>query len=63
MRTAGSSDSLSGHEYIWHDGYIGGFQSVNATFPNDGIDVIVLTNDGSGPDPYYAVPALFSAIP
>ncbi len=54
--------SLSGHLYIWHDGAIGGFQSMNATFPNDGIDIIVLTNDGSGPDPYDVIPALFSLL-
>ncbi len=52
--------SLNGHLYIWHDGAIGGFQSVNATFPNDAIDIVVLTNDGSGPDPYSIIPQLFS---
>ncbi len=51
--------ALSGHLYIWHDGAIGGFQTVNATFPNDGIDIVVLTNDGSGLDPYYVIPQLF----
>lgn len=55
--------SLSGHRYVWHDGAVGGFQTMNATFPDDGIDIIVLTNDGSGEDPYYAIPALFSALP
>jgi CubicO group peptidase (beta-lactamase class C family) len=51
--------SLDGHLYIWHDGAVGGFQTMNATFPNDGIDIIVLTNDGSGIDPYYIIPQLF----
>lgn len=51
--------SLDGHAYVWHDGAIGGFQSVNATFPNDRIDIIILTNDFTGPDPYYVIPQLF----
>ncbi len=52
--------SLSGHLYIWHDGEIGGFQTINATFPNDGIDIIVLTNDGlNGIAPYSVIPQLF----
>lgn len=54
--------SLNGHVYIWHDGAIGGFQTVNATFPDDGVDIVVLTNDGSGTDPYYIIPQLFSTI-
>jgi CubicO group peptidase (beta-lactamase class C family) len=52
--------TLNGHLYIWHDGAIGGFQTMNATFPNDGIDIIILTNCGSGLDPYYIVPQLFT---
>jgi len=51
--------SLDGHRFIWHDGAIDGYQSVNATFPDDGIDIVILTNDGSGLDPYYVVPAIF----
>lgn len=52
---------LNGHRYIWHDGAIGGFQTMNATFPDDGIDIIVLTNDGTGLDPYFIIPQLFAA--
>jgi hypothetical protein len=50
---------LNGHYYIWHDGDVTGYQTMNATFPNDGIDIIILTNDGSGLDPYYIIPQLF----
>ena len=50
---------LDGHLYIWHDGFVGGFQTMNATFPTDGIDIIILTNTGSGPDPYFIIPNLF----
>lgn len=50
---------LDGHPYVWHDGALGGFQTMNATFPNDGIDIIILTNDGTGLDPYYIIPQLF----
>ncbi len=50
---------LNGHLYIWHDGFVGGFQTMNATFPNDGIDIIILTNTGSGPDPYFIIPDIF----
>lgn len=53
--------TLNGHRYIWHDGAIGGFQTMNATFPDDGIDIIVLTNDGTGLDPYFIIPQLFAA--
>jgi CubicO group peptidase (beta-lactamase class C family) len=51
--------TLDGHRYLWHDGAIGGFQTVNATFPDDGIDIVILTNDGTGLDPYYVVPDVF----
>lgn len=52
--------TLSGHLYIWHDGEVGGFQTINATFPNDGIDIILLTNDGlNGVLPYSVIPQLF----
>ncbi len=51
--------TLDGHRYIWHDGDVTGYQTMNATFPDDGIDIVILTNDGSGLDPYYIVPALF----
>jgi CubicO group peptidase (beta-lactamase class C family) len=50
---------LNGHRYIWHDGFVGGFQTMNAMFPDDGIDIIILTNTGSGPDPYYIIPNIF----
>ncbi|MGH7683133.1 MAG: serine hydrolase domain-containing protein, partial [Vulcanimicrobiaceae bacterium] len=43
--------NLNGHVFIWHDGALGGYQTMNATFPNDGLDIIVLTNDGSGVAP------------
>ncbi len=53
--------TLNGHRYIWHDGEITGFQSMNATFPDDNMEIIVLTNDGEGGlDPYYIMPQLFS---
>ena len=52
--------TMSGHRYIWHDGALTGYQTMNATFPDDGIDIIVLTNDGSGMDPYYAIPQIFA---
>jgi hypothetical protein len=48
-----------GYRYLWHDGAIGGFQTVNGTFPDDGIDIVTLTNDGTGLDPYYVVPDVF----
>ncbi len=49
---------LDGHKYVWHDGAVGGFTTMNATFPNDGLDIIILTNAGSGPDPYNIVPSI-----
>ena len=52
--------TLGGHSYIWHDGDITGYQTMNAIFPNDGTEIVILTNDGSGLDPYYIVPQLFS---
>jgi|GEM_PF-7105346 len=32
---------------------------MNAMFPDDGLDIIILTNTGSGPDPYYMIPNIF----
>jgi CubicO group peptidase (beta-lactamase class C family) len=37
---------LRGHRFIWHNGEVGGFQTMNATFPDDGIDIVILTNNG-----------------
>jgi CubicO group peptidase (beta-lactamase class C family) len=51
--------TLQHHRYIWHNGAVGGFQAMNATFPDDGIEIIVLTNYGNGTDPYSVIPALF----
>ncbi len=53
--------TLAGHSYIWHDGAIGGFVSMNATFPNDRVDIIVLVNNAAAEDPYDVIPALFDA--
>ena len=52
--------SLDRHRYVWHDGALGGFQTINATFPDDGIDIIVLTNSGTSLGPYPAIPQLFA---
>jgi CubicO group peptidase (beta-lactamase class C family) len=51
--------TLDGHRYVWHDGAIGGFVTMNATFPDDDINIIVLVNDFTGTDPYYIIPQLF----
>lgn len=51
--------TLGGHRFIWHDGDVTGYQTVNAIFPDDGIDIVILTNDGSGLDPYYILDQLF----
>jgi CubicO group peptidase (beta-lactamase class C family) len=53
--------TLNGHRYVWHDGLFGGFQTMNATFPDDGIEIILLTNEGTGVLPYSVIPPLFSA--
>jgi CubicO group peptidase (beta-lactamase class C family) len=51
--------TLNGHSYVWHDGSIGGFQTMNATFPNDGIEIVLLTNSFTGTLPYAVIPQLF----
>jgi CubicO group peptidase (beta-lactamase class C family) len=51
--------TLQHHRYVWHNGAVGGFQSINATFPDDGIEIVVLTNYGNGTDPYSVIPQLF----
>lgn len=51
--------ALQGHRYIWHDGLVGGFQTMNATFPDDDINIIILTNEGNDLDPYFVIPQLF----
>ena len=53
--------TLAGHRYIWHDGAFGGFQTMNATFPDDAIDIVLLTNEGTGILPYSVIPPLFTA--
>ena len=35
---------------------------MNATFPDDGIDIIVLTNDATGLDPYFIIPSIFPLV-
>jgi hypothetical protein len=50
---------LDGHRYVWHDGAIGGFETMNATFPDDDINIIIFTNDFTGLDPYYIIPQIF----
>ena len=52
--------TLNGHSYLWHDGDVTGYQTMNAIFPNDALEIVILTNDGSGLDPYYIVPQVFS---
>ncbi|HEY8313735.1 MAG TPA: serine hydrolase domain-containing protein [Candidatus Baltobacteraceae bacterium] len=51
--------TLDGRPFIWHDGALGGYQTVNATFPQDDLDIVILTNDGTGLDPYYMIQSLF----
>ena len=51
--------TLEGRPYVWHDGAFEGFQTMNASFPGDDIEIIILTNDGTGLDPYYMVPQLY----
>jgi CubicO group peptidase (beta-lactamase class C family) len=53
-------NTLNGHRYIYHDGAFGGFQTINATFPDDNIEIILLTNEGTGTLPYAVIPALFN---
>ena len=36
----------NGHREIWHNGEITGFHAMNATYPDDRTDVVVLTNTG-----------------
>ncbi len=51
--------TLDGHRYIWHDGELDGYMTMNATFPDDGIDIIILTNRDLANGPYFIVPAIF----
>jgi D-alanyl-D-alanine carboxypeptidase len=41
--------SLYGHREVWHEGFNIGFASVNATFPDDHLEIIALSNG----DPFY----------
>ena len=51
--------TLDGHRYIWHDGELDGYMTMNAMFPDDGIDIIILTNRDLGNGPYFMVPQIF----
>jgi hypothetical protein len=35
---------------------------MNALFPDDGIEIILLTNEGTGILPYSVIPPLFTAV-
>lgn len=37
-------DRLDGHRMIWHDGEVSGFTDTNLVFPDNGMAVVVLTN-------------------
>jgi len=54
--------SLDGRRFVWHDGAIGGYQSINATFPDSQLDIIILTNDSTGTAPYFLIPSLLNAV-
>ena len=51
--------TLDGHRYIWHDGELDGYMTMNATFPDDGLDIIILTNRDLSNGPYFVIPAIF----
>jgi D-alanyl-D-alanine carboxypeptidase len=36
----------NGHREIWHNGEVTGFHAMNATYPDENTDVVVLTNTG-----------------
>lgn len=54
--------TLDGHSFIWHDGSIGGYQTINATFPDTGLDIIIFSNDSTANDLYFIVPAIFKIV-
>jgi D-alanyl-D-alanine carboxypeptidase len=37
---------LNGHKNIWHSGSTSGFSASNLRFPDDGLEIVVLTNSG-----------------
>jgi D-alanyl-D-alanine carboxypeptidase len=41
--------TLYGHREVWHEGFNIGFASVNATFPDDKLEIVALSNG----DPFY----------
>jgi D-alanyl-D-alanine carboxypeptidase len=55
--------TLDGHRFVWHNGGVGGFSTMNATFPNDGIDIVVLTNNGTGLPGKYGYGFAYDFIP
>ena len=54
--------TVNGQTAIWHGGEISGYQSVNARFPDAGIDIIILTNDSTGTSPSNLLPQLFASL-
>jgi len=51
--------ALNGHRWIWHDGLIDGYSTMNAMFPDDRLDIVLLTNGGTSADPFLVVEAIF----
>jgi D-alanyl-D-alanine carboxypeptidase len=41
--------SENGHPRWWHNGQVAGFSSIIARYPQDGLTIIVLSNDGAAP--------------
>jgi len=54
-------DTMNGHKYVWHNGEVGGFHTINATFPDESLAIIILTNnDGFVPEDL--IRPLFEAV-
>ena len=53
----------NGHRYRWHNGTVGGFHTMNAIFPDQGLAVILLSNNQAlSPQLEYAAPQVFDAV-
>ncbi len=54
-------DTMNGHKYVWHNGEVGGFHAINATFPDESLAIIILANnDGFVPEDL--IRPLFEAV-
>lgn len=56
-------DRIGSHRVLWHNGIVGGFHAMNALFPDDGIAIVVLTDQQKSAPEILIGPLLAAIVP